>query len=96
MEGKLNLYEHGHQVELHTLKNVVQTPPNGPFGHEGLLREVVIQHNGMQQGLHLVEVPTFIPITQMHDFIIGAEDKDGGQRHFLCKKRIIHLDNDLQ
>jgi hypothetical protein len=37
MEGKLPLYEHGPQVELHALKNVVQTPPNGPFDHENLL-----------------------------------------------------------
>jgi hypothetical protein len=37
MEGKLALYEHGHQIELHALENVVQTPPNGPFDHEDLL-----------------------------------------------------------
>jgi hypothetical protein len=30
MEGKLlHLYEHGHQVELHALENVVQTPRDG-------------------------------------------------------------------
>jgi hypothetical protein len=36
MEGKLPLYEHGHQVELHAFKNVIQTPPYGPFDHEDL------------------------------------------------------------
>jgi hypothetical protein len=95
MEGKLHLYEHGRQAELHALKNVVQTPLDGPFDHEDLLWEVVIQHTRMQQGLRFVEV-TFIPTTQMHDFIVGDEGKDGGQCHFLCKKRIIHLDNNLQ
>ncbi len=42
MEGKLPLYEHGHQVELQALENVVQTPLNGPFDHEDLLWKVVI------------------------------------------------------
>jgi hypothetical protein len=42
MEGKLPLYEHGHQVELQALENVVQTPLDGPFDHEDLLWEVVI------------------------------------------------------
>ncbi len=37
MEGKLPLYEHGHQDELQALKNVVQTPPDEPFDHEDLL-----------------------------------------------------------
>jgi hypothetical protein len=32
----------------------------------------------------------------MFDFIIGEKGKDGGQCHFLCKKHIVHLDNDLQ
>jgi hypothetical protein len=32
----------------------------------------------------------------MLDFIVGEKGKDGGWCHFLCKKRIIHLDNDLQ
>jgi hypothetical protein len=95
MEGKLHLYEHGHQAKLHALKNVVQTPPDEPFDHEDLLWEVVIQHTGMQQGPRFVEV-TIIPTTQMHDFIVGEEGKDGGQCNFLCKKCIIHLDNDLQ
>jgi hypothetical protein len=62
MEGRLPLYEHGHQAELQTLKNVVQTPLDGPFDHEDLLWEVVIPHTGMQQGPHLVEV-AFIPTT---------------------------------
>jgi hypothetical protein len=31
----------------------------------------------MQQGPHLVEV-TFIPTTQVHDFIVGEKGKDGG------------------
>jgi hypothetical protein len=42
MKGKLPLYEHGHQIELHALENIVQTPPNGPFDHEDLLWEVII------------------------------------------------------
>jgi hypothetical protein len=42
MEGKLPLYEHGHQVELHALEYVVKTPPNGSFDHEDLLWEVII------------------------------------------------------
>jgi hypothetical protein len=42
MEGKLPLYEHGHQAKLQALENVVQTPPYGPFDHEYLLWEVVI------------------------------------------------------
>jgi hypothetical protein len=38
MEGKsLHLYEHGHQVELLALENVVQTPPYGPFDREEVL-----------------------------------------------------------
>jgi hypothetical protein len=41
MEGKLPLYEHVHQVELHALKNVVQTPLDGPFNHEDLLWEII-------------------------------------------------------
>jgi hypothetical protein len=49
MEGQLPLYEHGHQVELQTLENVVQTPPNGPFDHEDLFWEVIIRHTRMQQ-----------------------------------------------
>jgi hypothetical protein len=44
------------------LENVVQTPQDGPFDHEDLLWEVVIQHTGMQQGPHLVEI-AFIPTT---------------------------------
>jgi hypothetical protein len=56
MEGKLHLYEHGHQAKLQALKNVVQTPPYGPFDHEDLLWEVVVWHTRMQQGLCLVEV----------------------------------------
>jgi hypothetical protein len=49
----------------------------------------------MQQGPCLVEV-AFIPITQVLDFMVGEGGKDGGRCHFLCKKHIIHLDNDLQ
>jgi hypothetical protein len=49
----------------------------------------------MQQGPCLVEV-AFIPTTKMLDFIASEESKDGGQCHFLWKKRNIHLDNDLQ
>ncbi len=48
MEGKLPLYEHGHQVELHGLENVVHTPLDGPFDHENLLWKVIIRHIGMQ------------------------------------------------
>ncbi len=44
MEGKLPLYEHGHQAELHALENVVQTTPYGPFDHENLLWEIIILH----------------------------------------------------
>ncbi len=36
MEGRLTLYEHGHQVELQALKNVIQTPLDGPFDHEDI------------------------------------------------------------
>jgi hypothetical protein len=32
----------------------------------------------------------------MLDFIANEEGKDGGQCHFLCKKCIMELDNDLQ
>jgi len=60
MEGNLPLYEHGDQVELHALKNVIQTPLDGPFDHENLMREIIIRHTGMQQGPRFVEV-TFIP-----------------------------------
>jgi len=49
----------------------------------------------MQQGPCLVEV-AFIPTTQVFDFITGEKGKDGGQCRNLCKKCIIHLDNDLQ
>jgi len=43
IEGKsLHLYENGHQVELQTLKNVVQTSPNGPFDHENMMWVQVI------------------------------------------------------
>jgi hypothetical protein len=77
MEGKLPLYEHGHQVELLALKNVVQTRPDGPFDHEDLLWEVIIRHTKMQQGLRLVEV-TFIPTIQMLDCLVCEEGKDGG------------------
>jgi hypothetical protein len=48
MEVKLHLYEHGHQVELQALENVVQTPPYGPFDHENLLWAIVIQRTRMQ------------------------------------------------
>jgi len=47
MEGKLHLYEHGHQVVLHALENVVQTPLDGFFDDEDLLWEILIQHIGM-------------------------------------------------
>jgi hypothetical protein len=43
MEGKLPLYEHGHQAELQTLENVIQTTLDGPFDHENLLWEVIIR-----------------------------------------------------
>jgi hypothetical protein len=61
-----------------------------------LLWEIVIQHTGMQQGPHLVEV-AFIPTTWMFDFIVSEEGKDGGWCFFVffCKKHIIHFDNDL-
>ncbi len=95
MDGKLPLYEHGHQVELQALENVVQTPPYGPFDHEDLLWEVVIRHTRMQQGPHLVKV-ALIPTTWVLDFIVSEESKDGGWCCFLCKKCVIHLDNDLQ
>jgi hypothetical protein len=85
MEGKLPLYEHGHQAKLQALENVVQTPPNGPFDHEDLLWEVIVQHIGIQHGPCLVEV-AFIPTIRMLDFITGEEGKDDGQCCFLCKK----------
>jgi hypothetical protein len=94
MEGKLHLYQHGHQVELHALENVVQTLLDGPFNHEDLLWEVVIRYIRMQQGPRLVEV-AFIPTIQMLDFIAGG-GKYGGRCHFLCKKCILRLDNNLQ
>ncbi len=72
MEGKLPLYEHGHQTELHALENVVQTPPYGPFDHEDLLWEIIIWHIRMQQGPRLIEV-AFIPTIQVFDFIVGGE-----------------------
>jgi hypothetical protein len=78
MERKLPLYEHGHQVELQALENVVQTPPNGFFDHEALLMwEIPIQHIRMQQGPCLVGV-AFIATTQVLDFITSEEGKDGG------------------
>jgi hypothetical protein len=49
----------------------------------------------MQQGPCFVEI-AFIPTTQVLDFITSEEGKDGGQCHFLYKKHIVHLDNDLQ
>jgi hypothetical protein len=49
----------------------------------------------MQHSPCLVEV-TFIPIIWMFYFINGKEGQDGGQCQFLCKNRIIHLDNDMQ
>ncbi len=72
MEGKFLLYKHGHQANLQTLKNVVQTPRDELFDHEDLLWEIVIRHIGMQQGL--VEI-AFIPTTQMFDFIVGEKVK---------------------
>ncbi len=72
--GKLPLYEHGHQVELQALEDVVQTPPDD---YEDLLWEVIIQHIKVQQGPHLVEV-AFIPTTRLLDFIANEEGKDGG------------------
>jgi hypothetical protein len=68
------LYEHGHQVELQALEDVVQTPPDD---YEDLLWEVIIQHIKVQQGPHLVEV-AFIPTTRLLDFIANEEGKDGG------------------
>jgi hypothetical protein len=51
----------------------------------------------MQQGPCLVEV-AFIPIIWVLNFIAREEfeSQDGGQCRFLCKKHIIHLDNDPQ
>jgi hypothetical protein len=95
MERRLPLYEHGHQTKLHALENVIQTPADGLFDHEDLLWEVIMQHTRMLQGPHLVEV-AFIPTIRVLDFIVGEEGKDGGRCCFLCKKCIIHLDNDLQ
>jgi hypothetical protein len=56
MEKKLPLYEHGHQLELQALENVIQTPLDGPFDHEDLLWEVVIRHTRMQQGPTLLKL----------------------------------------
>jgi hypothetical protein len=78
MEGKLHLYEHGHETEPQALENVVQTPLNRPFDHEDLLWEVVIWHIRMQQGPCFVEV-ALIPTTRMFNFIVGEEGQDGEQ-----------------
>jgi hypothetical protein len=67
----------GHQAKLQALENVVQTPLDGPFDHEDLLWEIIIQHIRMQQGPRLVEV-AFIPTTRVLDFIASEEGKDGG------------------
>jgi hypothetical protein len=56
MEGKLSLYEHGHQAKLQALENAVQTPLDGPIDHEDLLWEVIIQHTRMQQGPTLLKL----------------------------------------
>jgi hypothetical protein len=56
MEGKLPLYEHGHETELQKLENVVQTPLDGPFDHEDLLWEVVIRHIGCNKALALLRL----------------------------------------
>jgi len=84
MGGKLPFYEHGHQIELQALKNVVQTPPDGPFDHQDLLWEIIIRHTGMQQNPCLVKV-ALIPTIRMLDFIASEEGKNGGRCHFLCK-----------
>jgi hypothetical protein len=51
----------------------------------------------MQQDPCLVEV-AFIPTIWVLDFIASKkfEAQDGGQCRFLCKKHIIHLDNNPQ
>jgi hypothetical protein len=49
----------------------------------------------MRQGPRIVEV-AFTPTIRMFDFIASEGGKNGGQCHLLCKKHIIHLDNDLQ
>jgi hypothetical protein len=56
MEGKLLLYEHGHQAKLQTLKNLVQTPPDGPFDYEDSLWEVLIQYIGCNKALALLRL----------------------------------------
>ncbi len=95
IEGKLHYMPN--KAKLLALENVVQTPPNGPFDHEDLLGEVVIWHIGMQQGPCLIEV-AFIPTIWVLDFIVGEtfEGQGAGRCRFLCKKHIIHLDNNLQ
>jgi hypothetical protein len=50
---------------------------------------------GCNKGPNLVEV-AFILTTRVFDFIVDEEGKDGGKFCFLCKERIIHLNNDLQ
>jgi hypothetical protein len=85
MEGKLHLYEHGHQTELQASENVIQTPLDGFFYHEDLLWEVVIQHVRMQHGPCLVEV-AFILTIRMFDFIAGEKGQDDERCQFLCKK----------
>ncbi len=49
----------------------------------------------MQQGPCLVNI-AFIPTTWVTHFVISEEGQDGGKCQFLCKKDIIHLDNELQ
>jgi hypothetical protein len=56
MEGKLPLYEHGHQVELHALENVIQTPLDESFDQEDLLWEVIIRTLGCNKTLTLLKL----------------------------------------
>jgi hypothetical protein len=95
MEGKLlHFYEHMHQVKLQALEHIVWTPLDATtFDHEDFMSEVVIWHNGMQRGPCLVEA-AFIPTIRVLNFIVD-EGQDGGWCQFLCKKCVIHLDNDL-
>jgi len=54
MEGKLHLYEHGHQIELHALKNVVQTPLDGLFDHEICCAKLSFDTLGCNKALALL------------------------------------------
>jgi hypothetical protein len=56
MGGKLHLYEHGHQVELQALENVVQTPLDGFFDHEICCGKLSFDTLGCNKALALLRL----------------------------------------